>query len=121
MVNEIRKSEDKYYDKLAEQINQEKVNPKLFWKISEQLLKLETSSSSIPPLNVNGNIIETDTEKASALNAYFASQSTEDDSNETLPPVSSPAYPPLESITITSQEAYDTLRNLTCQNHAVPT
>ena len=50
VINEIRKSKDTYYEKYAEQINRDKVNPKLFWKISKQLLKLDTSSASIPPL-----------------------------------------------------------------------
>ena len=30
VINEIRKSKDTYYEKLAEQINRDKVNPKLF-------------------------------------------------------------------------------------------
>ena len=120
VINEIRKSKDTYYEKLAEQINREKVNPKLFWKISKQLLKLDTSSASIPPLKANGNIIENDVEKASALNDYFASQSTVDDSNVVLPPIHPLDYPPLEMITITSEEVFDSLQNLNISKSCGP-
>ena len=71
---------------------------KSFWKISKQLLKLDISSSSVPSLHVDGKNLETDLEKATALNNYFASQSTVDDTNRTLPPTNPTNYPALESI-----------------------
>ena len=82
---------------------------KSFWKISKQLLKLDISSSSVPSLHVDGKILETDLEKATALNNYFASQSTVADTNRTLPPTNPTNYPALESISVSDQEIMDVL------------
>ena len=101
VTNELRKSKQEYLDKLTDQLNVEKVNPKTFWKISKQLLKLDISSSSIPPLNINGHILESDQEKATALNEYFSSQATVNDTNKSLPLIVPLTYPALTSITIT--------------------
>lgn len=112
VTNEIRKSKQNYYNKLTEELNKEKINTKSFWKISKQLLKLDLSSSSVPPLQVNGEILETDSDKATALNDYFASQSTVDDTNRTLPPVNPINYHTLDSIAISDQDVKDVLQSL---------
>ena len=91
---------------------QKKLNMKSFWKISKQLLKLDISSSSVPSLHVDGKILETDLEKATALNNYVASQSTVDDTNRTLPPTNPTNYPALESIFVSDQEIMDVLQSL---------
>ena len=113
VINEIRKSKQNYYNKLTEELNAKKpLNMKSFWKISKQLLKLDISSSSVPLLHVDGKILETDLEKATALNNYFASQSTVDDANRTLPPTNPTNYPALESISVSDQEIMDVLQSL---------
>ncbi|MCG7869883.1 MAG: hypothetical protein JAY74_26365 [Candidatus Thiodiazotropha taylori] len=120
VINEIRKSQQEYLNKLSDQLNAEKVNPKLFWKISKQLLNLDLSSSSVPPLNVNGNILENDLDKATALNSFFAAQSTVDDSNKSLPAVGLIDHPLLNSITITNQEVLDVLQSLNVSKSCGP-
>ena len=85
---------------------------KYFWKISKQLLKLDVFSSSVPSLHVDGKILETDLEKATALNNYFASQSTVDDTNRTLPPTNPTNYSALESIFVSDQEIMEVLQSL---------
>lgn len=112
VTNEIRKSKQNYFNKLTEELNREKINSKSFWKISKQLLKLDLSSSSVPPLQVNGEILEIDLDKATALNDYFASQSTVDDTNRTLPPVNPINYHTLDSIAISDQDIKDVLQSL---------
>ena len=112
VTNELRKSKQEYLDKLTDQLNVEKVNPKTFWKISKQLLKLDISSSSIPPLNINGHILESDQEKATALNEYFSSQATVNDMNKSLPLIVPLTYPALTSITISEQGVHDVLKSL---------
>ena len=57
VINEIRKSKAEYFSKLSDHLNEEKINPKLFWKICKQLLNLDLSTRSIPPLNINGNLL----------------------------------------------------------------
>ena len=56
VINEIKRSKAEYFSKLSDQLNEEKINPKLFWKIFKQILNLDLSTSSIPFLNVNGDI-----------------------------------------------------------------
>ena len=112
VINEIRKSKQNYYNKLTKELNAEKLNMKYFWKLSKQLLKLDISSGSVPPLHVEGKILETDLEKATSLNNYFASQSTVDDTNRTLPQTNPTNYPALESISISHQEIMDVLQSL---------
>ncbi|MEW8185640.1 MAG: reverse transcriptase family protein [Candidatus Thiodiazotropha endolucinida] len=120
VINEIRKSKAEYFSKLSDQLNEEKINPKLFWKISKQLLNLDLSTSSIPPLNVNGDILESDLDKATALNSFFATQSTLDDSNASLPAVGNTDHPLLDSITITNQEVLDVLTTLNVSKSCGP-
>ena len=62
-------------DKLKTTLYTEKPNSKLFWKISKQILKVNNSTQSVPTLKHNNEIAETDIEKASMLNNYFASHS----------------------------------------------
>ena len=120
VINEIRKSKVKYFSKLSDQLNEEKINPKLFWKISKQLLNLDLSTSSIPPLNVNGDIFESDLDKATALNSFFATQSTLDDRNASLPAVGNTDHQLLDSITITNQEVVDVLTTLNVSKFCGP-
>ncbi|MEW8547607.1 MAG: reverse transcriptase family protein, partial [Candidatus Thiodiazotropha sp.] len=120
VTNEIRKSKQNYFNKLTDELNAEKINTKSFWKISKQLLKLDLSSSSVPPLHVDGKILETDLEKATALNNYFASQSTVDDTNRTLPPANPVNRPALESIHINDQEIIDVLQSLDASKSCGP-
>ena len=59
-------------------------------------------TSSIPPLNVNGDIYSDNTDKATILNDYFTEQSSLDDSNANLPTdLNSPDFT-LNSISITA-------------------
>ncbi|MEW8542639.1 MAG: reverse transcriptase family protein, partial [Candidatus Thiodiazotropha sp.] len=120
VIREIRKSKQEYFNKLSDQLNAEKINPKLFWKISKQLLNLDISTSSVPPLNVNGDILESDLDKATALNSFFAAQSTVDDSNAFLPAVGFTDHPLLNSITITNQEVLDVLHSLNISKSCGP-
>ena len=112
VINEIRKSKQNCYNKLTKELNAEKLNMKSFWKLSKQLLKLDISSCSVPPLHVEGKILGTDLEKTTTLNNYFASQSTVDDTNRTLPQTNPTNYPALESISISDQEIMDVLQSL---------
>ena len=61
-------------------------------------------TSSIPPLNVNGDIFSDNTDKATMLNGYFTEQSSLDDSNANLPAdLNIPDFT-LNSISITANE-----------------
>ena len=122
VTNELRKSKQEYLDKLTDQLNVEKVNPKTFRKISKQLLKLDISSSSIPPFNtcINGHILESDQKKATALNEYFSSQATVNDTNKSLPLIVPLTYPALTPITISEQGVHDVLKSLNASKSCGP-
>ena len=69
-------------------------------------------TSSIPPLNVNGDIYSDNTDKATILNDYFTEQSSLDDSNANLPAdLNIPDFT-LNSISITANEVESVLKAL---------
>ena len=82
---------------------------KEWWKLCKFIYTGKTSDHSIPPLNLNNEIIVNDVDKAEVFNDYFGSVSHVIDANATIDePVTSTDYE-LSSITITCQ---DVLLNL---------
>ena len=68
--------------------------------------------SSIPPLNINGDIYSDYTDKASILNDYFTEQSSLDDSNANLSAdLKIPDFA-LNSISITAYDVESVLKAL---------
>ena len=112
VVNHVRKSKTEYYDKLETTLNTENPNSKLFWKTSKQILKVNNSTQSVPTLKHNNEIAETDIEKASMLNNYFASQSVVNDNNKPLPPNTAVSHEHLELTPFTVQDVKDVFDNL---------
>ena len=77
-------------------------------------------TSSIPPLNVNGDIYSDYTDKTTLLNDYFTEQSSLDDSNENLPAdLNIPDFT-LNSISITANEVESVLKALQTGKASVP-
>ena len=111
IVSLIRKSRNDYFEKLDSLLSIETTDMKLFWKTSKQLLKFGKSTSIIPTLNSNDERAESDIEKATMLNTYFASQSTVVDDNRPMPQLPHVEHS-LQTITISSQEVKDVLLNL---------
>ena len=61
-------------------------NPKIWWRIVKEFYKGNASTKNLgQPLLVNGNLIESDSEKANALNDFFVEQTRIDASNTHLP------------------------------------
>lgn len=112
VINLIRTSKTEYYDKLETTINTEKPNSKLFWKTSKQILKINNSTQSTPTLIYNNETAETDIEKATMLNDYFASQSVVNDNNKPLPPNTTVSHEYFDLIPITVQDVKDVFDNL---------
>ena len=74
--------------------------------------KKPNQTSSIPPLNVNGNINSDNTDKANILNDYFTEQPSLDDSNANVPAdLNIPDFT-LNSISITANEVESVLKAL---------
>ena len=111
VTNEIRKSKKEQIDKLTENINNNAKCSKDWWKTLKAFIK-PNQTSSIPPLNVNGDIYSDNTDKATILNDYFTEQSSLDDSNANLPAdLNIPDFT-LNSISITANEVESVLKAL---------
>ena len=111
VTNEIRKSKKELIDKLTENINTYTNCSKDWCKTLKAFIK-PNQTSSIPPLNVNGDIYSDNTDKATILNDYFTEQSSLDDSNANLPAdLNIPDFT-LNSISITANEVESVLKAL---------
>ena len=60
-------------------------NPRRWWSLSKKLVCKQSSTASIPSLDINGGTISGDQEKAEAFNKYFIQCSTLDDTCANLP------------------------------------
>ena len=106
---EIRKSKKEQIDKLTEKINNKSNCSKDWWKTPKTFIK-PNQTSSIPPLNENGDIYSDNTDKATLLNYYFTEQSSLDHSNANLPAdLNIPDFT-LNSISLTANEVESALK-----------
>ncbi|MCG7868088.1 MAG: reverse transcriptase family protein [Candidatus Thiodiazotropha taylori] len=104
----IREAKKKHNEKLASELKDTE-NSKSWFKLSAHLLNPNSDKHSIPYLETDNILAETNTEIAEVLNNYFTEQSTVDDSNATLPNHVIPSYPTLESIHISDQDVKDSI------------
>ena len=111
VVQEIKQSNQQYFDKLVQLLSSENIEPKLFWKTSKQLLNLNEISGSIPIFKLNSNIAENDKQKAELINLYFTSQTMVDDGSKELLHID-PSNHTLDSIVISCQDVKDVLLHL---------
>ena len=82
--NEIRNSKQNVNERLADKLKSGSLSPKDWWKTLKHVIK-PSEKSNIPPLNVQGNIYSDNKNKAEALNDFFSSQNTIDETNAKLP------------------------------------
>ena len=82
--NEIRNSKQNVNERLADKLKSGSLSPKDWWKTLKHVIK-PSEKSNIPPLNVQGNIYSDNKDKAEALNDFFSSQNTIDETNAKLP------------------------------------
>ncbi|MEW8548206.1 MAG: reverse transcriptase family protein [Candidatus Thiodiazotropha sp.] len=108
----IRQAKKDYNDKLANELRQNQHNSKLWYKVSAEFLKTSPHSNSIPYLESDNKLAETDIEKAEVLNQYFASQSTINDINSSLPDLDLPNHPQLETINISQEDVKAAISSL---------
>ncbi len=93
-----------------------KMIKKYFWKMIRFFVKNSNTSTNIPPLKTYDNnsetIFFTDYEKANCLNNYFASISTINDNNISLPPCIPKTNNNLTSVSIHESEIVDIIKIL---------
>ena len=85
----IRKRKSEYDKELDENISSSSnFGTKQWWKLVRSFLsKKGSNNDNIPPLDVDGQILYTNDEKAHALNDFFTKQSTTDNDEDNVPEV----------------------------------
>ena len=84
MQDAITSSKLKYYEGLANKLNDPKTAPKTYWKILKTLVN-GTKIPLIPPLLVSNQLVSDFLEKANLFNDYFSKQCTTIDKNSAIP------------------------------------
>ena len=80
----ITSSKLKYYEHLANKLNDPKTAPKAYWKILKTFVN-STKIPLIPPLLLGNQLVSDFLEKANLFNDYFSKQCTTIDSNSPIP------------------------------------
>lgn len=107
-----RKCKQLYNEKLADKLRSETLSSKDWWSTLKQIIS-PNSKASIPPLEVNNNIITDEHGKANILNSFFQSQTRLDEQNAALPQLPAAAVDsPLDHILLTPQEVESVLEIL---------
>ncbi|MCG7869675.1 MAG: endonuclease/exonuclease/phosphatase family protein [Candidatus Thiodiazotropha taylori] len=119
VTNEIRQTKKLMNENLANKLLNSDLRPKDYWKTLKHFINKE-QSFSIPPLKVDGIVVEEDLEKATALNDYFTEQTILDDTHASLPATPPADFHSLSSIVITPDEVQSVLQSLTIGKAAGP-
>ena len=108
----IKESKLAHQNRQVENLKNNSKHPKQWWSCLKSFIK-PNSSSGIPPLSADGEIITDDFQKANCLNNYFASQSClTEPTNHSFPNISPSSHPPLQRIKITPTDVHDALKCL---------
>ena len=106
----IRDAKKQFKDKLTNELLNNNTNSKRWHKLVNKIIAPKNNTESIQFLEINGEIIESDYEKAEALNNFFIEQSTLDDSNASLPEFYPPNYELLENFHITNDDVTEAIK-----------
>lgn len=85
---------------------------KSWFKTASKFLKYDSAQQTIPILETENGLIESDHDKTEVLNDFFIQQSTINDSNATLPPFVPPEYNTLDNINISQTEVLKAIISL---------
>ena len=83
-----------------------------WYKTASKFLKYDSAQQTIPILETDNGLIESDQDKTEVLNDYFIQQSTINDFNASLPPFVPPVYNTLNNINITQNEVLKAIKSL---------
>jgi hypothetical protein len=106
-------SQNDYFPKLSSKIASESRGSKQYWNIIKSLMNYDTTDSrSIPPLQVDGDLICDNKDKAKMFNDFFCNQSDLDDTNIPTPNIFLRQQGSLGHIVIAENEVEDILKIL---------
>ena len=110
----VRDSKTDYYKKLGNDLKNNKLNSKDWWKIVKSILGKNSIAETIPTLYHDGKYFDDPEDKANIINNYFQVQSSVDDRNASLPDeLLNNNVDVLSDIRIDPNEVEETLKNLT--------
>lgn len=122
-VNNMKKhAKELFFNNLEYNLNDMKYNNlRQYWKTIRLLINNKPDNSTIPSLITETNtFVFSDVDKANVLNDYFASVSSVDDSQATLPEFTLRTDQSLNEINILEQDVIDVLENLVINKAAGP-
>ena len=119
VIDMIRDAKKNYIINLQNSLVDKTVPPGKWWRIAKNIAKLKNQNISNSPIKVNGDIFFHPVDKANAINNYFSSISTTDESAEL------PEEPPLSpfglsEIFVSDQDIIDHFQILNTSKPAGP-
>ena len=113
----LRDAKKQYKDKLANDLINSNNNSKRWYKLVSQIINPQSNEQSIPFLETDEHIIESNYEITEPVNNFFIKQSAVDDTNVPLPEFHPPNYDALENNLITEDDVKEAI-SLLKQNKA---
>lgn len=98
--------------KIASDLQHTPSSSRAWFKTASKFLKYDSGQQTIPTLETEKGLIESEQEKTEVLNDHFIDQSTINDTTATLPPFAPPAHETLSSITITQVDVIKAIKLL---------
>ncbi len=113
VTQHIRRAKSDHKESLIQQINENNVTSKNWFKMTKSLLfNKNTTNNQIPTLVHNNNIATTDIDKANMLNNHFCKQSNIDDENRNPPLLHSDHAYSLSNITVSIEDVKDAIAQM---------
>ena len=121
-VNLVKVAKANYTEKQTALLDSPTHSVQNWWKLLKNLSGIPVNKSLYPPLKIEGNIIENDTDKANCFNIFFCRQSTVDDSNTIVPPFveENDDRPKLTDVEISEQDIEDVLMQINISKASGP-
>lgn len=98
--------------KIASDLQHTPSSSRAWFKTASKFLKYDSGQQTIPTLETEKGLIESEQEKTEVLNDHFINPSTINDTTATLPPFILPAHETLSSITITQVDVIKAIKLL---------
>ena len=109
VISMVRKGKDSFYENLSDELESHKLCSKDWWSTIKHFIN-SNSTSNIPPLEYNNNVVSEDLAKSNVLNTFFQSQTILNENGVILPDIQ-PAQvdTELDKLVLTQQEVQSAL------------
>ena len=109
VISMVRKGKDSFYENLSDKLKSHKLCSKDWWSTIKYFIN-SNSTSNIPPLEYNNNVVSEDLAKANVLNTFFQSQTILNENGVILPDIQPVQVDTeLDKLVLTQQEVQSAL------------